>query len=450
MIKEAIDRYHNLLTPAVATEAYEQLQFMQRERGLYFGDRPLCRVLRPHFYEREKWDYLRRETGLVLKAFARIHAAARERADVREQLSLEPYEEELFHLDDHIDVPWTTSRLDAFFSVEDYLLSFVEYNAETPAGIGYGDVLADAFMQLEPMKQFQQHYHVEYSPGLGQLQDALLKGFAQWGGREEPRIAIVDWADVPTRSEHEITRQYFARQGIQSVLADPREMEYRDGALWVKDFKVNLIYKRVLVSELMQRMGIDNPLVQAVRERTVLMTNSLSAKLLAKKASLAVLSDERNAWLFDADQQRAIAEHIPWTRRVEDHKTLFHGQEIDLLPFIRENRNRMVLKPNDEYGGKGVLMGWHTTDEEWDATLRTALTTPYVVQESVKVVYRDFPAILPDGSLDISARFVDADPYVFYGETVGGCLTRLSSEALLNVTAGGGSVVPMFVLEEKN
>src|SRR5690606_25262598 len=120
-----------------------------------------------------------------------------------------------------------------------------------------------------------------------------------------------------------------ARQGIQSVLADPREMEYRDGTLWVKDFKVNLIYKRVLVSELMQRMGIDNPLVQAVRERTVLMTNSLSAKLLAKKASLAVLSDERNAWLFDADQQRAIAEHIPWTRRVEDRKTLFHGQEID-------------------------------------------------------------------------------------------------------------------------
>lgn len=449
MIKEAIDRYHSLLTPEVATEAHERLQSLLRERGLYFGDRPLCRVLRPHFYEREKWDYLRRETEIVLRAFARIHAAARERADVREQLALEPYEEELFHLDDHLDVPWTTSRLDAFFSVEDYLLSFVEYNAETPAGIGYGDVLADVFMQLEPMKRFQQYYHIEYSPGLGQLQAALLKGYAQWGGREEPRIAIVDWAEVPTRSEHEITRQYFARQGIQSVLADPREMEYKDGALWIKDFRVNLIYKRVLVSELMERMGIDNPLVQAVREHTALMTNSLSAKLLAKKASLAVLSDERNAWLFDADQQRAIAEHIPWTRRVEERKTLFHGQEIDLLPFISANRNRLVLKPNDEYGGKGVLIGWHTSAEEWDATLHAAMTTPYVAQESVKVVYRDFPMILPDGSLDISARFVDADPYVFYGDTVGGCLTRLSSEALLNVTAGGGSVVPMFVLEEK-
>jgi hypothetical protein len=448
MIAEAIDRYHSLLTPEIAAEANERLNALLRECGLYFGDRPLCRVLRPHFYVREQWAYLRRETELVLRAFAKVHAAAKQNPALRAQLALEPYEEELFHLDDHIDVPWTSSRLDAFFSADEWLLSFVEYNAETPAGIGYGDVLADVFMQLEPMRRFQQHYHVEYTPGLSQLQAALLRGYLQWGGRDEPRIAIVDWADVPTRSEHEITRQYFERNGIPAVLADPREMEYRGGALWAGDFRVNLIYKRVLISELIQRMSAHNPIVQAIRERRVLMTNSLSAKLLAKKASLAILSDERNTALFDADERRAIDAHIPWTRRVEERRTLYQGREIDLLPFIDSHRDRLVLKPNDEYGGKGVVIGWQCSAEEWDETLRIALTTPFVVQERVKVVYRDFPMILPDGTLDISARFVDADPYVFYGETVGGCLTRLSSEALLNVTAGGGSVVPMFVLEK--
>lgn len=446
MIAEVIDRYHSLLTPEIALEAHEQLQTMLRERGLYFGDRPLCRVLRPHFYVLERWHYLKHETEIILRAFAKVHAASKEDSAVRAQLALEPYEEELFHLDDALDVPWTSSRLDAFFNADDLSLSFVEYNAETPAGIGYGDVLAEVFMQLEPMKRFQQYYHVEYLPGLGQLRDALLRGYRQWGGRDEPRIAIVDWADVPTRSEHEITRQYFERCGIRSILADPREMEYRDGALWVNDFRVNLVYKRVLISELIQRMSIHNPLVQAIRDHKVLMTNSLSAKLLAKKASLAVLSDERNAALFDAEEQRAIDAHIPWTRRVEERKTLYQGKEVDLLSFIDTHRDRLVLKPNDEYGGKGVVIGWECTAEEWDETLHVALTTPFVVQERVNVVYRDFPMILPDGTLDISKRFVDADPYVFYGETVGGCLTRLSSEVLLNVTAGGGSVVPMFVL----
>jgi hypothetical protein len=45
--------------------------------------------------------------------------------------------------------------------------------------------------------------------------------------------------------------------------------------------------------------------------------------------------------------------------------------------------------------------------------------------------------------LDLS---VDCDPYLFWGR-VGGQLTRLSSSALLNVTAGAGSVVPTYVLD---
>jgi hypothetical protein len=449
MIVEAIDRYHSLLTPEIAAEAHERLQTRQRERGLYFGDRALCRVLRPHFYLREQWAYLKRETEIILRAFARVHHAAREQADLRAQLMLDSSEEALFHLDDGLEAPWTSSRLDAFFNADEYRLSFVEYNAETPAGIGYGDVLAEVFMELEPIRRFQSYYSLEYMPGLNQLTDALLRGYRQWGGREAPRIAIVDWKEVPTRNEHEITRQYFERLGIAAVLADPREMDYRNGVLWADGFKVNLIYKRVLISELVQRMGAHNPIIEAVRDRSALLTNSLSAKLLAKKASLAVLSDERNSALFSAEEQRAITEHIPWTRCVEERSTLYQGRMVDLLPFIRDHREQFVLKPNDEYGGKGVIIGWECSAEEWEHTLQLALTTPFVVQEKVRPVYRDFPMILPDGTLDISKRFVDTDPYVFYGDTVGGCLTRLSSESLLNVTAGGGSVVPMFVLDKK-
>jgi hypothetical protein len=71
-----------------------------------------------------------------------------------------------------------------------------------------------------------------------------------------------------------------------------------------------------------------------------------------------------------------------------------------------------------------------------------------VVQERVTLVEREYPMMI-DGKLDISPRYVDANPYVFYGDHVGGCLTRLSDATLLNVTAGSGSVVPMFVLSER-
>jgi hypothetical protein len=45
---------------------------------------------------------------------------------------------------------------------------------------------------------------------------------------------------------------------------------------------------------------------------------------------------------------------------------------------------------------------------------------------------------------------LDTAPFVFYGEYVDGCLTRLSTASLLNVSAGGGSTVPTFVVEERD
>jgi hypothetical protein len=449
LLNEAVDHYHSLLTDRLAAEMDGMMREIFRRRSLYFGNRPICTVLRPHFYLKDHWEYLSRETAVLLEAFQRAHDACMENAELRAQLKLESYEEALFSLDRGGVVPWTTSRLDSFFSVDKQSLHYVEYNAETPAGMGYEDVLAQTFLEMPVMKRFQERYHVRHMPLLEELLNALLWGYRQWGGNHTPQMAIVDWQNVPTLNEQEMIRQFFERKGVRTILADPRALEYRNGALWFGGFRIDMIYKRVLWSEMVRVMGTDNPITRAIRDRAVYMTNSVSCKLMAKKASFAFLSDERNAHLFTDAQRRAIADHIPWTRVASDRKTQYAGQEIDLLAFISAHRERFVLKPNDEYGGKGVVIGWECSDEEWSKALHESLTTPFVVQERVDSVRRLFPAWI-DGKVIISDRFVDADPYVFYGSKVHGCLTRLSSETLLNVTAGGGSVVPSFVIEKRH
>ncbi len=449
LLNEAVDYYHSLLTDRLASEMDGMMRKVLRHRSLYFGSRPICTVLRPHFYLKTQWEFLSNETAILLEAFQRAHDACMENADLRKQLKLEDYEEKLFDLDRGSVIPWTTSRLDSFFSVDRQALHYVEYNAETPAGMGYEDVLAQTFLEMPAVKQFQDRYVVRHMPLLGELLNALLWGYQQWGGTHAPQMAIVDWQHVPTLNEQEMTRQFFEQKGIRTILADPRALEYRNGALWFGGFRVDMIYKRVLWSEMVKVMGMDNPIIHAIRDHAVYMTNSISCKLMAKKASFAFISDERNTHLFTEAQQRAIADHIPWTRVVADRKTQYAGEEIDLLTFISDHRERFVLKPNDEYGGKGVVIGWECSDKEWSDALRESRTTPYVVQERVDSVRRPFPA-WNDGKLTISDRFVDADPYVFYGSKVHGCLTRLSSETLLNVTAGGGSVVPSFVIEKKD
>ncbi len=225
-------------------------------------------------------------------------------------------------------------------------------------------------------------------------------------------------------------------------------MEYRGGKLYGGGAPVDLIYKRVLINELIEREGVDHAIVRAVRDRAVCMVNPFRCKLLHKKASLAVLSDERNAALFSADQQAAIAEFIPWTRLVEPRHTILRGARVDLLPFIEANRERLVLKPNDDYGGAGVVLGWTVSAEEWRSALARALAEPYIVQERVVVPAEPFPSVV-DGVLHVVDRMLDTAPFVLGGSVVDGCLTRLSTAALLNVTAGGGSTVPCFIVEPR-
>jgi hypothetical protein len=108
----------------------------------------------------------------------------------------------------------------------------------------------------------------------------------------------------------------------------------------------------------------------------------------------------------------------------------------------------LVLKPNDEYGGKGVVLGWNTDSSAWGAAVRAALDEPWVVQQRVQVPTEPFPS-LSDGSLRITDRLLDTAPFICHGDYVSGCLTRISTDPLLNVTAGGGSTVPTFVIEAR-
>src|SRR5207237_196400 len=136
----------------------------------------------------------------------------------------------------------------------------------------------------------------------------------------------------------------------------------------------------------------DQPVIRAVQSGAVCMVNPFRCKLLHKKASLAVLSDEQNVGLFSSDERRAIDAHIPWTRVVAERTTRHEGRTVDLLPFIIDRREQLVLKPNDAYGGAGIVLGWEGDTATWERAVRVALTEPFVVQERVPIPSEPFPS----------------------------------------------------------
>ncbi len=448
-LREAIQSYHDLLTDELTAASQAQLDDQQLRRGLFFGQRPLCTVLRPRFMTPEQYRFLQSRTRVLLRAFDKAYRKAIEDADFRAQFGLLDWEEELVRHDPGFRNPSPTSRVDTFFVTDRGGLRLTEYNAETPASPAYNDVLTEILYGLPVMREFLRRYEVRALPARHSVLHALVDAYRQWSGsREAPRIAILDWREVPSYSEFVLFAEYFKSQGLECIIADPREVEYRDGRLVSGDFHITLIYKRVLISELVERGGLDQPVVRAVRDGAVCMVNPFRCKILHKKASLAVLSDERNTGLFTAEEREAIDAHIPWTCRVEQRHARYHDQAIDLIPYIVEHRENLVLKPNDEYGGKGIVLGWQTGAAGWEQAIMTALSEPYIVQERVAIPSEPFPSLV-DGRLELADRMLDTNPFVFYGDYVDGCLSRLSAEALLNVSAGTGSAVATFVVEKR-
>jgi uncharacterized circularly permuted ATP-grasp superfamily protein len=431
-VKDPVAAYHALLDDESLTAASaEALAAGQRERRLVFGERPLCVAIRPQILTRKRYEQAVAAAQGVYSALSVLEKALLEDDDLRRELALEPEEERLALADPGFRSSSPSARLDSFFADE---VRFVEYNAESPAGMAYSDNLAQVFAGLPVMKAFRKHFRGRFLPTRARQLKAMLRAFHQWGKGSRPTIAIVDWEGLPTAPEFEMFKAFFEDAGVKTLICDPRALEFRRGKLYAQGKAVNLVYRRVLTSELLAHGDDTRSLRDAYLAGAVVVINSFRAKLLHKKMSLALLSDERYARLYTPAQRAAIRRHIPWTRRVRP----------ELAEDIARRRQTLVLKPNDEYGGKGVVLGWTVEQAEWEKAIEVAATQSYVVQEAVEIPRIPFPVVL-DGLkyLDLA---VDLDPYLFDGRA-GGFMTRVSAAALLNVTAGAGSVVPTFVVE---
>jgi uncharacterized circularly permuted ATP-grasp superfamily protein len=449
---DPVTAWNDLLQPVLAKSPKFPQKFLNelRDAKMTFGDRVHCPFLRPFFLSQDDEQLVREVSETIADLGERVTAAALEDKTLFAQFHLRPEEERLARISGGYGLASTSSRLDAFLLPDS--LKFAEYNAESPAGAGYSENLAELFRDLPMMERFVKLFDVHTYPLSAKLLDALVMSYLDWGGvNKRPQIAIVDWKEVPTWSEFEILQARFKKLGVPTLLADPRDLVFDGKILSAQGKKIDLVYRRVLINDMIARPAECEALVKAYAANAICMSNTLRCKIPHVKAFFAVLTDERNSSLFSIDERAVIKKHIPWTRVVADVKTGHYGEPIELLPFIRKQRTNLVLKPSDEYGGTGVNLGWETNEAAWDAVLQKALSEndgAWIVQERIPIRRESFPHITNDGTVENKDVLVDFAPYLYRGK-LSGFLTRLSATGLANVTSGGGQVPAFRVTPKK-
>jgi hypothetical protein len=122
----------------------------------------------------------------------------------------------------------------------------------------------------------------------------------------------------------------------------------------------------------------------------------------------------------------------------------YQGKPVDLVDFIQKNRQTLVLRPNDSGGDQHEYRGWETDDAGWERAVRSALRTPYVVQERTEPSVSQFP-VYQWGSMDMKSLKVDVHPNTFLGK-VHGCTSWVSPVESSRFSTLQG-IAPTFIID---
>ncbi len=413
---------------------------MRAERLDYGPHRMLCNTLRPHFITVGLYEHVRAVVTTLVRAMHRVARCALDDVEMLDAFGVTSEEQALMRVDPGYPALTVLSRLDTFVSPEG--LHLVEYNAECPTGAGYNQRLFRVFNAFAPLREFVAHHPVSWQDGSDDTLESILSCWRAWGGEGSPRVGIVDWQEVVTRGEFEIFAEWFRAHDVPTVLVDPRALTIREGRLYGADERIDVVYRRLLTTEFLERRAECAVLDEAYQRQAACFVNSFRTKALHKKLIFSIFHDPRFLGMLTDEERTLGARHVPWTARVQDGPLLVDGETHDLMTYVVRNQADLVLKPNDDYGGKGLVLGSQVDPATWRRKVEEASmgTHVSVLQRRIPL----FQTAFPDFGGNWCDYYVDLDPF-FYGDRMYGFMSRMSTQRISNVSTGGGQM-PTYVL----
>ncbi|MFC1851568.1 hypothetical protein ACFL27_15365 [candidate division CSSED10-310 bacterium] len=410
------------------------------------GNTPFPVFIMPYFITRIHMDEVARITHHMMNVLEKVSNLYLKEDKLKPLFNLTDKEAELCRYETGTKRNIWITRNDAFMSSDLSYLKFVEFNTDSPGGPMYSDVQTALIEQTAVMDEMRQNYHFSSDRFIPQILYNLLRAYREWGGKKElPNIAIVSDKGA-TYPEFLIIVEDFRRQGFQTVFSTPQEITYHNNVAYAGNLPLDIIYRRGWIRNWTDVYDDIKPLRKAYADGNVCVVNSIRSVIGTIKSLLEHLQDPEIMKIYSAAEKEVVLRHVPWTRLLTERKTNdINGQTVDLFTYTQQNRECLVIKPMDLYGGKGVCVGPVSSQADWEAALQLAATTDqkYVVQEYVPIPEEELPEIEED--VVWKSKKLNQNFYAFGGLHAGG-MCRTSEAAVINISAGGG-LCPMVIVE---
>ncbi len=408
------------------------------------GNKPFPIFIKPYFITRQRMEYVRRVSNVIMDVLEKVSNLYFVDDKYKPMFNLTDKETELVKVEPGTKRNVWITRNDAFMT-EDWL-KFIEFNTDSPGGPMYSDVQTMLIEQTTVMDELRKKYYFSSDRFVPVILYNLLQAYREWGGKKEhPNIAIVSDKGV-TYPEFLMIVEDFRRKGYNCEFSTPEEIEYDGKKAYANKMPIDVFYRRGWIRNWTDVYDEIKPLRRAYADGAICVVNSIRSILAAIKSLIEVIQDPEIMKMYTEEEKDTIRKHVPWTKLMVEKKTYDpEGNTVDLYDYVRKNRETLVLKPMDLYGGKMVCVGPAVDQAEWEKTIEnTTGDQKFVVQEYVPIPEDELPVIGQEG-VEWQAKKMNQNFYAFGGHHAGGMI-RTSEAAVINISAGGG-LTPIVIVE---
>lgn len=313
---------------------------------------------------------------------------------------------------------------------EDGTIYVLEDNLRVPSGVSY--MIENREVMKRAMPEVFKECHIL---PVDNYTDNLRAMLASLSSEKEPCLVVL----TPGVFNSAYFEHTFLAQEIGAELVEGRDLVVRDdGYVYMRIVgglkRVDVIYRRVddafIDPECFNEdstLGVSG-LMRAWRSGKVAIANAPGAGVADDKVIYSYVPDIIRYYL----NEEPLIENVP-TYRCENEEE---------RQYVLDNLATLVVKPANESGGYGMLIGPKSTAEEQADMAQNIKNNPrnYIGQPTLTL--STAPTIF-DGQF--SARHLDLRPFVLQGETLTvttGGLTRVAmieGSLVVNSSQGGGS-----------
>lgn len=418
--------YINLIksNPEAYIEDYRKIQDQVGNSTAIYKGQPVPFLYNPMFFSKEDMENFSDIGEAIIRIGNIVMDEYINNPEFRKKFKYSKDLEELILTDSGYDINYPIGRFDIFYKDKDNF-KFCELNTDGSSAMNEDNTLARILLESKACKDFSDFYELEYFELIDSWVEKSLEIYKTWNGKDKidkPNIAILDFMESATSVEFQLFKESFERSGYRAIIADPVDLEFRDGKLYRGDYRIDMVYRRIVTFEAIERLDEIKDFIAAYKAGAFCSIGSFKSQLIHNKIIFKILHDEDSLNLLTKEDQDFVKNHIPYTRE------FIGGDEV--FNHVVENKDKYIMKPLDLNASRGVYVGRDLSQEEWESRLRDSFNSDYIYQEFVLPYRREF-VVIEDDKIEVE-DFGSIIGLFMYKERLEGLYTRIGKENIIS------------------